>query len=61
VNTASASELDLLPGVGPVIAGRIIDEREEHGPFISVDSLARVTGISSDTLEELRPLVTVDD
>lgn len=61
VNTASAAELDLLPGVGPVIAGRIIDEREENGPFISVDSLTRVTGISTGTLDDLRPLVSVHD
>lgn len=61
VNLASAAELDLLPGIGPVIAGRIIDEREENGAFVSVDSLTRVTGISAGTLEGLRPLVTVGD
>jgi competence protein ComEA len=61
VNTATVGELDVLPGVGPVIAGRIVDEREENGPFLTVDSLTRVDGISAGTLEELRPLVSVGD
>ncbi len=59
VNTADATALDSLPGIGEVLAQRIIDHREAHGPFTSVDELVAVSGIGEVTLEELRPLVTV--
>lgn len=61
VNTATVEELDTLPEIGPVLAGRIVDDREENGPYLTVEGLIRVDGISNTTLEELRPLVTVDD
>lgn len=59
INTATAEELDALPGIGPVLAARIVAAREEHGPFASVDDLAGVEGISRRMVETLRPLVTV--
>lgn len=59
INTASAADLDALPGIGPVLSERIVAYREEHGPFAAVDDLAAVDGISSATVERLRPLVTV--
>lgn len=59
VNTADATTLESLPGIGEVLAQRIIDHREAHGPFTSVDDLVGVSGIGEVTLEELRPLVTV--
>ncbi|HYH12935.1 MAG TPA: ComEA family DNA-binding protein [Thermomicrobiales bacterium] len=61
INTATQAELESLPGIGPVIGGRIVEYREEHGPFQSVEDLTAVEGISEDMLEEFRPLVTVDD
>ena len=59
INTASAADLEALPGIGPVLSERIIAYRDEHGPFATVDDLAAVTGISVATVERLRPLVTV--
>ena len=59
VNTASASELEALPGVGEVIAQAIVDHRTENGPFTSVDQLLDVSGIGDATLEDIRELVTV--
>lgn len=61
VSTATVAELDTLPGIGPVLAERIVADREANGPYASVDSLARVDGISDATVDELRPLVTVDE
>ena len=56
VNTATEAELEALPGVGPVIARRIIEGR----PYRSVDDLERVKGIGKKRLEEIRPLVTAE-
>jgi competence protein ComEA len=59
VNTATAPELEALPGVGPVISQRIVDYREANGPFATVDDLEKVSGIGPVTLENMRELVTV--
>lgn len=59
LNTATAEQLDALPGVGPVLAGRIVAWRSDHGPFKSVDELDAVSGIGAKMLANIRPLVTV--
>jgi competence protein ComEA len=59
LNSATASELEGLPGVGPVLAGRIVDWRTEHGRFASVDELAEVSGIGEKMFAQLQPKVTV--
>jgi competence protein ComEA len=59
VNTATATELEELPGVGEVIAQAIVDYRTENGPFTTVDQLIDVSGIGDATLENIRDLVTV--
>ena len=59
VNTATPTELEELPGIGPVLAEAIVSYREEHGPFTSVDQLEDVSGIGPVTLGEIRDLVTV--
>lgn len=59
LNAATAADLDGLPGVGPVIAGRIVAWRAEHQRFTRVDELAEVAGIGNRMLERLRPLVRV--
>lgn len=58
LNEATVEQLTHLPGVGPKIAQRIVDERN-RGPFRSVEELRRVYGIGAKTLERLRPHVTV--
>jgi len=59
LNTATAEQLDALPGVGPATAAAIIRDREAHGPFRSVDDLGRVRGIGAAKLAQLRDLVAV--
>ena len=59
INMATAAELELLPGVGEVIAERIVRFREENGPFRSVDDLIHVEGISDGAIDEFRDQVTV--
>lgn len=59
LNTADLDALDSLPGVGPVLAQRIVDWRTEHGRFTSVEELGEVSGIGDKMLSELRPRVTV--
>jgi competence protein ComEA len=57
LNSATLEELDMLPGVGPVTAQKILDYRTEHGAFSSVDELDSVPGIGPARLAELRKLV----
>jgi competence protein ComEA len=57
INRASARELEALPGIGPVLAGRIVTYRTANGPFRSVDDLINVSGIGPKLLEQLRPHV----
>ena len=57
LNTADVSALDALPGVGPVLAQRILDWRTQHGRFSAVDELDEVSGIGAKLLAEIRPHV----
>lgn len=57
VNVADAAELQELPGVGPVLAQRILDHRNEHGPFVAVEDLLEVPGIGEGKLAALRDAV----
>ena len=61
INTATAEELTELDGIGPTIAGRIVEWRKENGPFTSTDKLMNVDGIGPNTYEKIRSHVTVGD
>lgn len=59
LNRASATELEELPGIGPVLAQRIVDDRDTHGAFASVEDLERVSGVGASILANLADLATV--
>lgn len=59
LNSASASELTALPGIGETLAGRIVAWREENGPFARVDQVMAVSGIGPATYERIRPYARV--
>jgi len=58
VDVAAAVELDRLPRIGPVLAARIVNEREANGPFGSLVELQRVSGVGPKLAETIRPYVT---
>lgn len=60
INTADSAALDSLPGIGPALAQRIIDYRQEHGPFARLEDIMEVSGIGPGTFEKLRDLITTD-
>ena len=59
LNRASSSQLEILPGIGPALAGRILAYREEIGSFASVEQLLEVTGIGSKLFEDIRGSITL--
>ena len=60
LNSATATELEALPGIGPVLAARIVDWRTSHGPFASIDELDAIDGISAALITKIQPFVTLD-
>lgn len=61
LNTASAKELETLPGIGEVKANEIVAYREEHGLYLSIDDLLNVPGIGPELLEKIRPSISLSD
>lgn len=60
INSATAAQFELLPGIGPALAGRIVAYRTAHGRFGSITELDKVDGIGPKTLERLAPLISVE-
>ena len=60
LNQATAADLEALPGIGPVIAQRIIAFRQAHGPFKKIDDLENVSGIGPKKLEKIKPYVSIE-
>ena len=61
INTADADELETLPGIGPVLAQRIIDWRTANGSFTCPEDLLQVSGIGQTTLDGLRDRITTEE
>jgi competence protein ComEA len=59
LNTAGVDTLDRLPGIGPVLARRIVTHRERHGPFHRLEDLLQIDGIGPRLLDRIRPLVVI--
>jgi competence protein ComEA len=59
INSATAADLESLPGIGPSKAAAIVQYRTDHGPFKSVDELDNVSGIGPSTLASIRDLVSI--
>ena len=61
INTATIEELTTLPGVGPTLAGRVVEYREKAGRFASVEELLNVKGIGEKNFEKIAEWLTVGD
>jgi len=60
VNTATSEQLQLLPRVGPSLAGRIVEFREANGPFQTVEEIVAVKGIGESSFEKLEPFLVTN-
>jgi competence protein ComEA len=59
LNTATAAELEALPGIGASTAARIVEYRQKNGPFKKIEELMNVQGVGEKSFLKLRPLITV--
>ena len=61
INTATAEELETLPGIGEELARRIVEYREEYGPYGEIKDIMKVSGIGEGKFEEIRERITVEE
>ena len=61
LNRATQAELEALPGIGPVLAERIVQWRAQNGPFVSAEQIMDVEGIGEGKYEEIKDLIFVED
>jgi competence protein ComEA len=61
INSATAADLEALPGIGPALAQRIVDYRQRHGPFNKIDDLEKVSGIGPKKLEKMKPHLIISE
>jgi competence protein ComEA len=61
INAATAEQLDSLPGIGPVLAQRIVDYRTAHGPFATIEQITQVAGIGDAILDKIKDRISVSD
>lgn len=59
INKATAKQLERLPDIGPVLSQRIIEYRNQHGPFKKIEELRKVPGIGPKTFQKIKPLVDI--
>jgi competence protein ComEA len=59
INTATVEQLETLPGIGPSTAARIVADRDQNGPFPTIEDLTRITGIKEGTMAKIRPYISV--
>lgn len=59
INTAASFQLETLPGIGPTLAQRIVDYRDQNGPFLNIEDIQNVPGIGPGTFERIKDLITV--
>lgn len=60
INTATKADLEKLPGIGPTIAERIINYREQNGPFKAIEEIKNVQGIGDKKFEAMKDLISVE-
>ncbi|MGE5443136.1 MAG: ComEA family DNA-binding protein [Ignavibacteriales bacterium] len=60
INSASIEDLEVLPGIGPKLAGRIVQYRNLNGPFRAIDELRNIGGIEEKKFESIKPFINLD-
>jgi len=61
INSATAQELAKIPGIGKVMANRIVAYREKHGPFAKTEDIQKIKGIGAKKFEKMKDLITITD